>query len=417
MTETSYRPRLIERKLEAFAKHFKIVLVVGARQVGKSTLLGHYLPSVKSVVFDPIQDLYRARQDPDFFLNQMKAPLILDEIQFVPELLPALKRHVDLSDKPGQYFLTGSQNLSVLRSVSESLSGRVGILELDGMTPEEMQGRGAEEAWLGTLFDQPQSLQEILSTVCRDVEPLSHFLWRGCLPGLLEADDEIIPGYFRSYIQTYIERDVRCLEDIRGLAEFDRFLSLAGALTSQEINASKLGRDVGVSPQTGRRWLDLLLHSYQWLELFAYHGNTTKRLSGKRKGLLRDTGLACYLQRISSPDALSRSPLLGAIFETWAINYIARQCGILRVSPQLYHWRTAGGAEVDLVMERDGKLFPLEVKCKTVLTGHDMAGLRAFRETYGDKVGVATVIYAGDVCYMINNNSVAIPWNAVRRPS
>ena len=204
------------------------------------------------------------------------------------------------------------------------------------------------------------------------------------------------------------------MEDIRELASFGRFLGLTGALTGQEINASQFGRDVGITPATARKWLDLLNNTFQWLELFPYHGNTIKRLSGKRKGFLRDTGMACSLQRISSPDALAVNPVLGTMFETWAVNDIHRQFVDLAVPPQAWHWRTNGGAEVDILLERDGKLYPIEVKCKTTLTKHDARGLRAFRTTY-DRAHVATglIVYAGNECYQVDENTIALPWNAL----
>ena len=405
-----YRQRHIEEKFTEYAKYFKVVLVTGARQVGKSTLLAQLLPGVKTFVFDPVQDHYGVRQDPDLFLENFPPPLILDEVQYVPELLSALKRKVDSRNEAGQYFLTGSQNLGLLRSVSESMAGRVGILQLEGMTIHEMSDR-PDSLWLQSFLASPERLLKEHQGLL-EVPPLSQVLWRGSLPGTIELPDSILPDYFRSYIQTYVERDIRMLEDIRELATFSRFLGLSAALTAQEINASHLGREIGIAPATGRRWLDLLTYSYQWLELFPYHGSTIKRVSGKRKGYWRDTGIACSLQRISSPDSLAISPLFGAMFETWVVNSIFRQASLLPTPPQLYHWRTSGGAEVDLVMELDGRLYPVEVKAKSILSGHDTSGLRAFRQTYeADKVGPGLVIYAGRECYRLDLDTIALPWN------
>jgi uncharacterized protein len=207
---------------------------------------------------------------------------------------------------------------------------------------------------------------------------------------------------------------VRTLDAIRESAGFDRFLGLVGALTSQEINTSQIGREVGVTPATARRWLDLLTRTYQWLELSPYHGNTIKRLSGKRKGYIRDTGTACSLQRVSSPEALAVSPIRGALFETWAAGEIHRQFGALAVAPHAYHWRTRAGAEVDVVLERDGRLYPVEVKGTSHLSGHDTRGLRAFRETYPQaSVMTGLILYAGTECYRVNESTIAWPWNAM----
>ena len=408
-----YLTRHAESKLARLARHFKVVLVMGARQVGKSTLLRHALPDIKMVVFDPGQDLYGARQDPDLFLDSFPPPAILDEIQFVPELMPAIKRRVDLSEACGRYYLTGSQNLGMLRSVAESLAGRVAILPLEGMTPAEMLGEGGNPCWLGAYLDKPESLLDLFEGVWTDLGSLTRVLWRGSLPGLLAVPDEIVSDFFQSYLQTYVERDVRLMEDIRELASFGRFLGLTAALTAQEINSSQVGRDVGVSPGSARKWLDLLLNTYQWLELFPYHGNTIKRVTGKRKGFLRDTGMACSLQRISSPEALAASRLLGPLFETWAVNHILRQFLNLTLAPQLYHWRSTGGAEVDLLLERDGTFYPIEIKCKTNLTKRDTLGIRAFRQTYpGLSIATGLIIYAGTVCRRVDNHAIALPWNA-----
>jgi predicted AAA+ superfamily ATPase len=148
--------------------------------------------------------------------------------------------------------------------------------------------------------------------------------------------------------------------------------------------------------------------------LLPYHGNTIKRVSGKRKGYWRDTGIASSLQRIASTDSLAVNPLFGAMFETWVVNCIFRQAELQSTPPQLYHWRTAGGAEVDLVMELDGRLYPVEIKSKSSLSGHDTSGLRAFRQTYGpDRVGPGLVIYAGKECFRLDRDTIALPWNII----
>ncbi len=412
-----YRIRHAESRLAELARFFKVVLVTGARQVGKSTLLTHAFPTHRVVVFDPIQDLYGARHDPDLFLRNFPPPLILDEIQYAPELLPALKRRVDQMEATGQYLLSGSQNLAVLKSVAESMAGRVGILELCGLTVAELTDKGRKPGWLSGYLEDPETLVSRVGSQPPpdESEPPSRLLWRGSMPGLLDAPDSIVPDYLRSYIKTYVDRDIRSMENIRQLTVFGRFLGLAAALTAQEINASQLGRDVGVTPSTARRWLDLLGNTYQWRELPPYHGNTIKRLSGKRKGYLGDTGLAAHLQRLSSPGAVAVSPLLGALFETWVINDVHGQFVQQDMPPQSYHWRTGGGAEVDLILERDGRMYPIEIKCKSNLSGHDTRGLRAFRDTYPHKeVMTGLIVYPGTECYRIDRHTIAMPWNGRR---
>ncbi len=408
-----YYPRHLETQILEATKYFKAILVLGARQVGKSTMLSHMFPDTKAIVFDPIQDLYRARQDPELFLNSFPAPLILDEVQYVPELLPALKRRMDQNETKGQYFLTGSQNFSVLKSVAESMAGRVAIFHLDNFSLQERLKKGKSAGWLSQYLENPDTFYQK-----REIEnlsmPLVEFLFRGSFPATLEFPLSQIPRYFRSYLETYVDRDIRLQEDIRQMAEFDRFLGILASLTAQEINASHLGREIGISPQTAKRWVDLLSFTYQWLELFPYHGNTIKRLSGKRKGYFKDTGFACYLQKIESPDSLAVNPKLGAMFETWVVNAIHQQFATLTLPPNAYHWRTAGGAEVDLILEKNGTLYPIEIKCKTQLGKTDLSGLKAFRETYShNTIATALVIYAGSEIYLLDRNTVAIPWNLI----
>jgi predicted AAA+ superfamily ATPase len=408
-----YRERHLEGKLREYSDFFKVVLVVGARQVGKSSLLGHVFAEVKSFVFDAVQDIHGVRRDPDLFLDNFPGPLILDEVQHVPELLSAVKRRVDKADARGMYLMTGSQNLSVLRQVSESLAGRVGILHLDGITLAEMYGETVDRSWLEGYLSDPESFEKRVRVMRAPAGGVAHFLWRGTLPGLLDAPNEIVPDFMRSYVETYVERDLRVIGDINNLSDFGRFLRLSAALSGCEINTAHLGREIGINPKTARNWLRILEYSYQWLELPAYHGNTVKRIAGKPKGCIRDTGLACYLMGISSPETLSSHPSFGNLFESWAACWLSRLAAQLSSPPQFYHWRSAGGAEVDIVMERDGFLYPVEVKCKTRLSGHDARGIRAFKETYGEKVKRGIVLYAGSECIPVSDVAVAVPWSVI----
>lgn len=406
-----YKTRNIEKRLRAMTDHFKAVLVVGARQVGKSTLLAHVFPNVKAVTFDPVQDIYGARRDPDLFLDNFPSPLVLDEIQYAPELLPALKRRMDQNPASGQYFLSGSQQLSVLRDVTESMAGRVGILHLSPMTPHEASGVGGEQPWIERYLQTPDDPASIVQGYMPVEDGFTRHLWRGAMPGVITLPDDLVPDYYRSYVETYVERDIRRQGEIRDLMGFGRFLSIAGAMTAQEINASHFGREIGVSPRTARHWLDMLAACYQWQELPAYSGNVIKRVSGKRKGYVLDSGLACWLQRISSPEALSASPLLGAVFETYVVSFLLSQIALMPSAPQAWHWRAAGGAEVDLVLERDGRLYPIEVKCKHALSGHDSRGLHSFRATYPEKAMPGVIVYAGTETYRLSEHIIAIPWN------
>lgn len=408
-----YRKRIYENLIKDFSKLFKIIFLVGARQVGKSSLLSHLLPHAKNIVFDPIQDIYNARKNPDLFLNDFKSPLILDEIQFAPELLPSLKRFADTSDAKGQYFLTGSQQLSILKSVSESLAGRVVIIPIQPMTPHEMYATfDSEKNWFLQYLKNPDTFYKNHFTKIPDLPTRIQAIWRGGMPGIINLPESALPFYFSSYVQTYVERDVRMLENIEDVANFGRFIALMAARTSQEINYSQLGRELNISPKTAERWLRLLMHTYQWTELQPFHMNATKRLSNKPKGIISDTGLACYLQRISSPEALAASPMQGAFFESYCFNIIKGFCGALPMMPNFYHWRSLAGAEVDIIVEINGTFYPIEVKAATQVSKNDTHGIVAFKTTYSHlSIAPGIVIYAGDECYRVTEDIIAVPWN------
>lgn len=414
----NYRPRHLESAILKFSKISPVILLTGARQTGKSTLLAHTLkPAVKTIVFDPVMDIGNARRDPDFFLSQNPPPVVLDEVQYAPELLPAIKRRVDRDNKPGQYFLTGSQNLSLLKNISESLAGRVIVLELGAMSLAERSGRagGISKTWIEDLFQKETAalLKQRARLPARKIEPtLFARIWRGGFPRLLDLTDDNLPAMFHSYISTYVERDIRILLQLEDQHLFSRFFALCAALTAQEINYSQLGREIGVTPQTAARWIAILRATYQWLEIPPFHGNTIKRISGRGKGYLTDTGLAAFLQRISSPQALAVNPLQGALFETHVILDVFRQLGLMAVPPRIYHWRSQGGAELDLLLERDGLFIPLEIKSGATVFRADTRGIRAFRQTYPHiQHGIGCIVASVEEAFELPDGIIVLPYD------
>ena len=377
-----YKHRLLAVKLKRLADYFPVVVLSGARQVGKSTLLRHLFPDLEAVVFDPAKDVGNARQDPDLFLDNHPAPIILDEIQYAPELVSAIKRRVDLNRKPGSYILTGSQQWSVMKSISESLAGRAVFATLEGFSLGEISGESGGVTWLGRWLANPDEMMAHPPRCRNPGRTLNEQLWRGWLP---EADSlplDLLPDFHAAYLRTYLERDVRMLAGVEDWQVFGRFVQLAAALTACEVNYSQLGRDIGVTPQTARRWLAMLRATFQWHEVPAYSGNAVKRISGKAKGYLADSGMACHLLQLSAPTALSGHPQTGALFESAVVAEIRKLCALESTAPALYHWRSHGGAEVDLILERDGRLYPVEIKLTTNPSRKDTAGLTAFRKTY-----------------------------------
>lgn len=415
-----YKKRALSDKVNRLADFFPAVVISGARQVGKSTLIAHLFPEFESVVFDPVKDVGNARQDPDLFLDNHPPPLVLDEIQYAPELVPALKRRIDrLNKRPGLYVITGSQQWSVLKTVAESLAGRAVFADMEGFSLSEIAEDIPEKCWLGRWLDSPE---EMVANPPRRRSPdrsLNEQLWRGWLPEADRLPLDLLPDFHAAYFRTYIERDVRLLADVEDVQLFGRFVQLAAALTACEINFSQMGRDIGVTPQTAGRWLGLLRATFQWFEVPAYSGNPVKRISGKSKGYFADSGLTCHLRQISSPAALSGHPQTGGLFEAAVVAEIRKMSVLESVQPSLWHWRTHGGAEVDLLLERDGCFYPIEIKLASSPSQKDTRGFSAFRATYPHlKTAPGLVISSGDssqeiALHKISSQDYALAWQAV----
>ena len=407
-----YLDRTVSNKLLRLSQNFPCIVVTGARQVGKSTLLNHLFPSYSSVVFDPVIDIENARRDPDLFLANRKPPIILDEIQYVPELVPAIKRRIDKDRSSGQYLITGSQQWQVMKNISESLAGRAVFLNLDSFSLAELSEEKSRKSWLELWLNDPLQLTQNFHPRLKLPFTLNETLFRGFLPEARFLPLDLIADYHASYQRTYIERDIRLLADISDYQNFSRFVRLAAALCAQEINYRQLGRELGLSPQTAKRWLDLLKGTFQWHEIEPFSGNLIKRVSGKNKGYFSDAGHICYAQAISSPNALSGHPLLGAIFENAVVNEFRKRILAMDSPPQMYHWRSHGGAECDLILERDGKYYPIEIKVNSHPARRDIRGICAFRQAYPHlSVQPGLVIAPTESIFPISENDYAIPWD------
>ncbi|MDM8536102.1 DUF4143 domain-containing protein [Desulfobacterales bacterium HSG17] len=411
-----YHERILTDRLNRLSSVFPVVVISGARQVGKSTLLANTLgKKMDTVVFDPVIDVENARLDPELFLNNRRSPVILDEIQYAPELVSAIKRRVDINrSTPGQYILTGSQQWGVLRSIAESLAGRAVFLDLDGFSLAEISHEKRQSPWLDKWIEDSQAFIKSFSGRHLTNITLYEQLWRGFLPEAQFIPLDTIPDFYAAYQRTYIERDARLFADVSDWQLFGRFLRLMAAMTAQEINYSQIGRELGLTPQTARRWLDIFKATFQWFELEPFSGNAVKKVSSKPKGYISDTGLACAAQAISSPMAIGGHPLWGALFETAAVAEIRKQCSFLSPSPRMYHWRTYGGAEVDIVIEYNGRFYPIEVKAGTNPSRRDTSGISSFRKRYPEiAVENGLVLAPVERIIPLSENDYAVPWDVI----
>lgn len=404
-----YKRRLLEGKLLELMDYFPVVAVLGARQVGKSTLIEHLFKNkAESIVFDPVVDIGNAREDPEFFLQNIKSPAILDEVQYAPELLPVIKRRVDREKTSGLYLLSGSQNLSVLKSISESLAGRVSILNLLPMSRRELDEQKAPSFLSQWILEDNDTLPKTDHRSSLSVLP---YIWRGGYPGLIDFPDHLIPEYWQSYLQTYIERDIRTVSNIGSLQTFGNFIGLLSALTGQEVNHSELGRELGVDRKTAFAWLEIAEATYQWMSIRAFSRNAVKKIAGKPKGYFTDPGFICYLQRISSPEAILNHPLKGRLFESYVVMEIVKSFQNWRIKPALYHFRTYSGAEIDIILELNGALYPIEIKAKSDPGKRDVKSFHSFRDCFPkENIRKGLVICTTEAARYVSEDVVAVPW-------
>lgn len=353
-----YISRIIESKLKYLSEHFRVVMVCGARQVGKTTLLNRIREENKQIQYVTL-DYPRlrtlAREDPELFLQQYQTPLIIDEIQYAPELLPYIKIRVDEADQNGLYYLTGSQMFYMMKNVSESLAGRVGILSMYSLSRAEIEGR----------ISVPFLPDRIKAMESKDtVTDIFEKIYRGGMPRMITDDKLLAEDYFGAYMQTYLERDIRDLISVKEENKFLKFLSCAAARTSQEVNLADMAKDVEIDRKTADGWLSVLVSSGLVYLLQPYSGNTIKRIIKRPKLYFMDTGLACYLTFWNNSRALELSAMAGAMFESYVVSEIIKgyvNHGI-DVRSRFCYYRDNNGKEIDLMIMENGKLYPIEIK-------------------------------------------------------
>lgn len=353
-----YIKRSLEARVKDMAEHFPVVLVCGARQVGKTTLLKKVAedkPDIQYVTLDHPRIRELAKTDPELFLQQYSAPVIIDEIQYAPELLPFIKIKVDEKRTSGQYYLTGSQMFNMMNNVSESLAGRVGILSMYSMSRAEIEGRNSV----------PFNPSTIRNTTSDDIiSDIFDKILRGGMPQIISDPGLSLEDYYGSYMQTYIERDIRDLVNIKNESKFTKFISCVAARTSQEVNLSDLAKDVDIDRKTADSWLSILVTSGIVVLLNPYFGNTIKRIVKRPKLYFMDTGLACYLSMWNNARALELSAMAGAMFENYVISEVYKSYANNGIEPRsrLTYYRDNNGKEIDLMIIENGKIYPVEIK-------------------------------------------------------
>lgn len=355
-----YIKRTSEDVIKKLSKQFKVVLVTGARQVGKSTLLKHCDKNRNYVSLDDLSERELAINEPKLFLETHKAPLIIDEIQYAPNLLSYIKLIVDKSDKKGQYWLTGSQQFHLMKNVSESLAGRVGILDLMGLSLAELSQTPNNKPFFPDLeyIEERRENHKNYST-----SDIFKIIYNGSFPALNNQDEfQDRNAFYSAYIRTYIERDIRDLSSISNEMKFLNFIRVVAARTGQVLKYSELANAVDISEPTAKTWLSVLVSSNIVYLLEPYYRNITKRMTKMPKIYFLDTGLCSYLTGWSSPEVIEKGAMNGAFFETFVVSEILKSYRHNGERPLIYWYRDTQQKEIDLLIERDGKLHPIEIK-------------------------------------------------------
>ncbi|MCM1088002.1 MAG: ATP-binding protein [Muribaculaceae bacterium] len=360
-----YIKRAVEETVMQVSRMFPVLLVTGPRQVGKTTLLQRLAGAEKErgvnrsyVTLDDPDVRYLAKHDPALFLQRYTPPVLIDEIQYATELLPYIKMNVDRLKRKGDFWITGSQVFRLMENVSESLAGRVGIVNLLGLSDAEIYQTPSEPFSMNT-----ERLMNRLSVVKpRGLNEIYQRIFKGSMPELY-ADEKIDwEIYYRSYVNTYLQRDIRELAQVADEMQFFNFMTITAAQTSKPVVYEELANAAGISAPTAKKWLSILVSSHMIALVQPYHNNMLKRVVKMPLLHFLDTGLAAYLLRWGNPEALEKGAMSGAFFESYVFSEIYKSYLNVGKEPPVFYYRDKDRKEIDLLIYQNGMLFPIEMK-------------------------------------------------------
>ena len=403
-----YIKRHLEDIVTRYSMQYPVVMVCGQRQVGKSTMLYHIKESTRTyVTLDDINARRLAETDPGLFFETYMPPVLIDEFQRVPDLLLEIKKITDRlslegKENTGLFWLTGSQKFSMMKGVSESLAGRVAIFDLSGLSSAEIDGR---EPWEFS----PQV--DVLKNRLKGLPPVTlngvfEKIIKGGMPKVIASDIDN-DRYYSDYVNTYIEKDIRDYAHIGKIYEFTDFLIYMAAHTSQELIYSKISSEIGISAPTAKEWVSLLESSGIIYILRPYFNNITKRLIKTPKMYFMDTGLAAWLTRWPDALTLANGAMSGAFFETYVVTEIAKSFLNAGHQPSLYYYRDMDQKEIDLVIVREGKIWPVEIK-KSTSPNHPDKNFKTL-ERFGMEVAPGIVLCLSDQLVPLNRGAWLCP--------
>ncbi len=357
-----YIRRHMEERILKLSKSYSAILVTGPRQAGKTTMLRSLAEKEnigrEYVTLDDLTARDMAKNDPALFLQLHKPPVLIDEVQYAPELFTYIKIHVDEHHNPGDFWMTGSQIFRLMRGVQESLAGRVALLHMSPMSQREIIG--APCVPFTTDFDRLLAESKNIAPV--ETPALFERIWKGCMPGLVSGQYTDRNIYYSSYLSTYVERDVRELSGNIDALKFNRFVTAVAARTSQLLNYKAIADDADIDMPTAKAWVNILETLGIIFLLHPYSNNVLKRTIKTPKVYFYDTGLVCYLTKWSSPEVAESGAMSGALLENFTVSEIMKSYQNAGLESYLYFYRDRDAKEIDVIMEGDGKLCPLEIK-------------------------------------------------------
>ena len=420
-----YISRALEPVVRRYSEHFKAVVVTGPRQVGKTTMLKHLMAQDEEqgiersyVTMDDTALRQLAVGDPALFLQRYKAPILIDEIQKAPELLPYIKMALDEAEGNGLFWLTGSQPFHLMRHVSESLAGRVGIIEMLGLSNAELAGTPSEPF----APSEDYFLRRVASMPAFDVREAFARIATGSLPAIRTLPPDLHAGGYESYIDTYVMRDIRDLAQVTDELKFRRFLSACAALTSRPVVYAELARLADIDEKTAKAWLSLLVSSYLVKVVPPYANSLVKRLTKQPIMHFTDVGLAAYLAGWTTPETMELGAMAGQLFETYAYSELCKSFVNAGQQAPFHFFRTSTQKEIDLLLEHDNMLFPIEVKKSASPTkgdarnfsalqpmSEDVADIPAALAAFKRDIGIGTVLCMAQDTFPISQNAWAFP--------